>query len=260
MTKRKKSEKVKDNYFGEREENAVIMYVSTATTYLEKHRLYVMVLKKPLEKMAEIVYKRYHSKDNKGGLEINEIIHNALTHVYENLSKFKPGSINKAGQVVRAYSYYQTIFRNYYKDFGKNSYKSMINHLSFEDHYDEIQNRPDFSYEMDSFDDVDMKEKLIKTIIEKIRTRIDGDPSLKKNEVIVGEAIIKVLANWPTLFMEETEIGHYNKKISNNFAKNKILLYLKEQTNLSTKEIRSSMKQYKDLYFFVKNDFFNDES
>lgn len=258
MGKRKKLEKVKDNYFGEREEAAVVAY-NTAISTVEKHRIYNSVLKVPFERMAEIVYKRYHSKDNKGGLEIEEIIHEALTHLFQNLHKFNPNMLNKQGQKVKAYSYYQTVIRNFYKDYGKNSYKNMINHLSFEDHYEEIESRPDYSYEMDTNDESELKEKLINMIVQKIRVRIDNDTTLKKNEIIVGEAIIKVLANWHILFMEETEIGHYNKKISNNFAKNKILLFLKEQTNLSTKEIRSSMKQYKDLYFFEKNEFFKDE-
>jgi hypothetical protein len=112
---------------------------------------------------------------------------------------------------------------------------------------------------MDASDDHDLKEILINKIIEKIRFKIDTDKTLKKNEIVTGEAIIKVLANWPLLFMEETEIGVYNKKVSNNFAKNKILFYLKEQTNLSTKEIRSSMKQFRELYFLQKNEFLSDE-
>lgn len=253
-----KKSKVKDNYFGEREELAVVAY-NNAKTIEEKHKIYNEVLKHPFEKMAEIVYKRYRSRDNKGGYEIEDIISNAIAHLIENMHKYEPARINKHGQKSKAYSYYQTIIHNYYKDHGRNSYKDMINNLAFEDHFEEIESREENMYEIDAVDESELKEKLISMIIDKFRLRIDTDTSLKKNEIIVGEAIINVLKNWHKLFMEETAVGHYNKKISNNFAKNKILFFLKEITNLSTKEIRSSMKQYKDLYFMEKNQFFKDE-
>jgi len=255
----KKSVKLKDNYFGEIEEMAVIAY-NNAKSIEEKHRIYNSILKKPFEKMAEIVYKRYRSRDNKGGYEIEDIISNALAHLIENMHKYDPNRINKNGVKTKAYSYYQTVIHNYYKDHGRNSYKEMINNLAFEDHFDEIESREENMYEIDAVNEAEMNEQLIELIVEKFRHRIDTDTSLKKNEIIVGEAIINVLKNWHSLFMEETAIGNYNKKISNNFAKNKILFFLKEITNLSTKEIRSSMKQYKDLYFLEKNLFFKEES
>jgi hypothetical protein len=82
-----------------------------------------------------------------------------------------------------------------------------------------------------------------------MRDRIDEDGTLKKNEIIVGEAIINVLSNWHILFLEETPDGRVNKKITNKYQKNKILQLLKEQTRLNTKEIRMSMKPYKEIYF-----------
>ena len=53
--------------------------------------------------------------------------------------------------------------------------------------------------------------------------------------------------------MEETPVGKYNKKVTNKFAKNKILLYIKEQTGLSTKEIRIAIKPFKEIYYIKKN-------
>jgi hypothetical protein len=40
---------------------------------------------------------------------------------------------------------------------------------------------------------------------------------------------------------------------NNKFNKNVILLSLREMTNLSTKEIRSSMKRFKKLYLFTQS-------
>jgi hypothetical protein len=112
-------------------------------------------------------------------------------------------------------------------------------------------------YEIDHSDELELQE-LIEKIIKGLRNKIDTDKSLKKNETIVGEAIINVMVNWNDLFMEDSAMGKYNRKVTNNFTKNKILLYLKEQTNLSIKEIRSSMKQFKELYFLEKKGFFNE--
>ena len=91
-----------------------------------------------------------------------------------------------------------------------------------------------------------------------IEEKIDNDPTMKKNEIVVGDAIINVLKNWHILFMEDTPEGKYNKRVTNKFAKNKILLFLKEQTNLSTKEIRIGIKPFKEIYFIEKMDYLDD--
>jgi hypothetical protein len=255
MAKRKKAE-TKDPYFGPREEQALIEYIRTDSVEL-RHKLYNNILHDPFRTMIESILRRYPI--HIGNYDITEVEHNAWSHLIEKMVGFKENSYNKAGVKNKAFSYCQTIIRNFYKDWGKKTFNERVTNLPFEDFHEEVETNAEYTYEMDSSDDYDLKEKLINMIIDKIRLKIDTDKSLKKNEVITGEAIIKVLANWHLLFMEETEVGVYNKKISNNFAKNKILFYLKEQTNLSTKEIRSSMKQFKELYFLHKNDFLEDE-
>ena len=45
---------------------------------------------------------------------------------------------------------------------------------------------------------------------------------------------------------------------NNKFNKNVILFELREMTNLSTKEIRSSMKRYKKLYIELMQDILKD--
>jgi hypothetical protein len=81
---------------------------------------------------------------------------------------------------------------------------------------------------------------------------------MKKNEIVVGDAIVNVLNNWDVLFMEDTPVGNYNKRVTNKFAKNKILFFLKEQTNLTTKEIRIALKPFKNIYYTEKFIFFDD--
>jgi hypothetical protein len=71
------------------------------------------------------------------------------------------------------------------------------------------------------------------------------DDTLNENELKLGQALYEIFQNYDDIF-----IGTSNNK----FNKNIILLSIREMTNLSTKEIRLSMKKYKKLYFdFVKS-------
>jgi hypothetical protein len=66
------------------------------------------------------------------------------------------------------------------------------------------------------------------------------DPNMSENEQRLGNALVELFENYENIF-----IGNDNNK----FNKNIILLSLREMTNLSTKEIRTSMKKFKKLYF-----------
>lgn len=156
--------------------------------------------------------------------------------------------------ISKAFSYCQTIIRNYYKDHGKKSYTEKKINLCFDDYVDEVNNNKDYSYEME-LENQHILEKIIDGVINKIENKIECDLNIKKNEVLVGDAIINVLKNWEILFMEDSPEGSYDKRVTNKFAKNKILLYLKEQTGLTTKEIRIGIKPFKEIYFFEKFDY-----
>jgi hypothetical protein len=86
-------------------------------------------------------------------------------------------------------------------------------------------------------------ETIIYDYIEKLKVFV-GNQQLNENERRLGESLIDLFENYNSIF-----VGNDNKK----FNKNLVLLSLREMTNLSTKEIRLSMKKYKKLYFdFVK--------
>ena len=75
---------------------------------------------------------------------------------------------------------------------------------------------------------------------------------MKKNEIIVGDAIVNVLKNWHVLFMEDSPEGKYNKRVTNKFAKNKILLFLKEQTGLSQPKKYELQSNHLKKYILLK--------
>ena len=72
--------------------------------------------------------------------------------------------------------------------------------------------------------------------------------NLNENEKKLGFALIDLFDNYEEIFF-----GSDNNK----FNKNVILLSLREMTNLSTKEIRISIKRFKKLYLLVQNKFKN---
>lgn len=280
----------KKRYFEETEEQAVLSYI-LSNSPSEKHRLYDKILRDPFNKMVESIIRRYQT--HIGNYDIHEVEANALSHLVEHMVKYRPFILeykkpdgkwekskvykyffiedvetkmaelqetsNKEWRIFesKAFSYCQTIVRNFYKDHSKKSFKEKKEILSWEDHSSDIMSRSEYLYEID-IDDKTNLETLIDIVVQKTRDRIDTDASLKKNEIIVGEAIINVLSNWHILFLEETPDGKVNKKITNKYQKNKILQLLKEQTRLNTKEIRMSMKPFKEIYYLQKKDYFED--
>jgi len=246
--------KQKNFYFAEREEGAVVDYINSKSKE-EKDYIYNTILIEPFRKMIQSILRRYPV--HIGNHTMEETEQNALTHLIDHMVKFDPESITKAGKKTKAFSYCQTIVRNYFKDLTKKSYNEMKVNLSYDDYVDEINQNIEYHYELED-DGVDQLEVLIQNVVEKIETLIDDPAGMKKNEVVVGEAIANVLKNWHILFLEDNPEGKYQKRVTNKFAKNKILLFLKEQTGLTTKEIRMAMKPFKEIYFVEKAGFLDD--
>ncbi len=249
-----KEENINELYFAEREEKAVLDYINS-TSSEERNKIYNEILIEPFRKMIQSILRRYPI--HIGNYEMAEVESHALTHLIEHMVKFNPDKITKSGNKTKAFSYCQTIIRNYYKDHSKRSYTEKKINLCYDDYADEINESSEYSYEMET-DEAYHLDKLINSVIAEIEIKISDEENMKKNEIIVGEAIINILKNWHLLFMEDTPEGRYNKRVTNKFAKNKILLYLKEQTRLSTKEIRLAIKPFKEIYFLQKTDYLDD--
>ena len=71
-----------------------------------------------------------------------------------------------------------------------------------------------------------------------IKTTIEED-ELNDNELKLGFALIDILDNYETIFPATD---------NNKFNKNVILLSIRDMTNMSTKEIRASIKKFKKIY------------
>ena len=148
---------------------------------------------------------------------------------------FKPAKNKKA------YSYFGTICKNYLMGQIIKDQKETNRKVSYEDISQSLEERPDMSYRID--EDVMDVENLIRTYLDELKKFMDEE-SLSDNEQKLGFALMDLFENYELIFS-----GADNNK----FNKNVILLSLREMTNLSTKEIRSSMKRFKKLYVVIQS-------
>ena len=217
--KKKKGRKPKTtNYFAEREENAVREYL-TATTFEEKNKIYNEFLKFPLDKMISSIIRRYklYRKD----MSYDDIHVDTHSFLMTKIDKFKPSKEKKA------YSYFGTICKNYLMGQIMKDQKETNRNL---------QHSPDLIYYIDNEELT--TEEIIKKFLGKLKDSMD-DNKITEQEVKLGQAISDLFENYGSIFPDTN---------NNKFNKNVILFELREMTNLSTKEIRSSMKRYKKLY------------
>jgi hypothetical protein len=229
LEKKKKGRKPKtNNYFDEREERAVRLFL-VAETYEEKNKIYNEFLKEPLDKMISSIIRRYklYRKD----MNYEEIHIDTHSFLMTKIDKFRPSKEKKA------YSYFGTICKNYLMGQIMKDQKEMNRKISYEDISVDLSNRPDFSY---TIEDDDLKsETIIKKFLEKLKVNLEESMD-NEHEQKLGSAIYDLFENYSLIFPDSN---------NNKFNKNIILFELREMTNLSTKEIRTSIKKFKKLYF-----------
>ena len=144
----------------------------------------------------------------------------------------------------KAYSYCGTVCRRYLllkrvQDMRKRD--MMLSYdLMFGDNGD---NRSDYDRERAT---IKFNTELINRNIDKIQYMLDDEngEKLTEKEKLVGYALLEILMNWEEIF--------YNLSEDKKFNKTSFLYFVKEYTNLSTKEVRDAMKKYKNIYFFEK--------
>lgn len=246
--KKRKRAKKGDTYFGKIEEEAVVRYLS-CTNEREKNEIYITLLKYPFERMVELIIKKY--KLYRQNMTINEQIDDTISFLFTKAAKFEPA------QNKKAYSYYGTISKNYNLGLVQKERKILTITTPYEENHEELEEREDLSYIIDDDTTTLSFDKLINKMIISIQKELDNDKLLtnrKKitdNEKKVGSALINLLNNWESLI--QTIDGN------NKFNKISILQTMRNLTNLTTKDIRLSMKRYKDMFFILKQIGLDDE-
>ena len=236
LSKKRGRKSVKENYFDVREENAVRKFL-LAETSEEKNKIYNEFLRAPLDKMISSIIRRYklYRKD----MDFIEIHTDTHSFLMTKVDKFKP-SKNK-----KAYSYFGTICKNYLMGQIIKDQKETNRKISYEDISSSLEERPDLIYRIDD-EQIDTN-LILQTYLDELREFVESEV-LSENEKRLGIALIDLFNNYETIFTGEE---------NNKFNKNIILLSLREMTNLSTKEIRGSIKKFKKLYSITMNKFKN---
>ena len=221
---RKRTQKV---YFGEDQEKAVVIYLESSDD-AEKNKIFNEYLREPLVIMVESIIRRYklYRKD----FEFQDLHTDTMSFLITKISKFDHTKNHKA------YSYFGTICKNYLMGAIQKDTKDQNRSISYEDISEDIESRVDFSYTIDEYH-IDYSDVITKLSI-KLEEFVDTQ-DLTENEKKLGYALLEIFSNFDRIF----QIGDGNK-----FNKNLILLSLREMTSLSTKEIRISLKKYKNLY------------
>jgi len=231
LSKKRGRKSVKENYFDVREETAVRNFLIAETSY-DKNKIYNEFLRGPLDKMISSIIRRYklYRKD----MNFEEIHIDTHSFLMTKVDKFKP-SKNK-----KAYSYFGTICKNYLMGQIIKDQKETNRKVSYEDISSSLEQRPDLIYRID--EDVVESDTIIIEYLKELKEFIESE-NLNDNEKKLGYALVDLFDNYETIFS-----GADNNK----FNKNVILLSLREMTNLSTKEIRTSIKRFKKLYVIIQ--------
>lgn len=231
--KNEQSEEQNGMYFGEKQEQAVLDYLSSSDP-IEKEKIFVSELKKPLDKMIESIIRRY--KLYVKSYSFDDLHSDTFSFLITKIDKFDPQANKKA------YSYFGTIIKNYLLGKILKQDKETKQNLSYEDMYLTIEENEDYSYSIDqpegTYDD------FILEISVKVEEKI-SNKSLNENEIKVAYALIDILRNWETIFAD-------TMGTSDKFNKNRILSHIRDYTLLSTKDIRLSMRKFKEIYGNIK--------
>lgn len=295
--------KEKKGYFYEKEEEAIVQYLS-ATSEVEKNKIFNTILYPALTKMIESLIRKYklfvpdeEFEQNFGdtisylltkinhykpvilcyepytgsidGLEVVEMCDSDFKEkmkcaeesdpeyikVYVDLDEqnyeenydeqieLVPKIFKKKEKKCKAYSYCGTVCKNYLMFKCTQYNKKKLRNISYEDVYDDISNDKNFSTSYE--DNASFAENVIKKIITEINSIIENraENKLTDDEVKVGTALVTLLTNWEDVLPDNG---------SNKMQKSSILYFLREETMMTTKELRENMKKFKNAYYLIK--------
>lgn len=222
---RKRKPKQERMYFTKVHEEAIVKYAQS-DSYDEKNKLYNELIGPAINEMVDKIVCTFKFTDLPN---IDDYKEECKTWLITILDKFDPEKGSKA------FSYFSVITKNWFihkvKKVARQNQKETlceniskeadIEILTVENKFDDQRDRQDFWYffwkEMDDWRDCELKE----------------------NERVVLEAISILIKN-------SESIDIFNKKA--------VYFYLREITNLNTKQVAGSLKTLRQKYFEFKSD------
>ena len=143
----------------------------------------------------------------------------------------------------KAYSYCGTVCKNYLMFKSTQYAKKKIRNTSYDDVFEDLSNNVKYSTNETNY--AEIAEKLVVNVAYEIERMIENaeENLLNENEIKVGNALINLLRNWEEVLPDGG---------SNKLQKSSVLYFLREETMMSTKEIRDNMKKYKCVYKILR--------
>ena len=231
-------------YFGEAENQAVIDYINEPDVEI-KNKIFKDRIQEAMLKLVYNVVNRY--KIYTGYEYMKDLELNVLSHTVEQLGKFKHENGSKA------YSYFGTIARNNMKYISKTLYKKDTMFLDIDGVVtDVVEKQKEYQTSLDDVDMSDIATVKMRNMIDLLKNKVNLELNKDSKEFSVGNALIYILENWETIFVEDPDATNNRLKM---FTKNKIMMLIKDQTNLTSKEVKVCLfeftKRYKKMVYSI---------
>ena len=222
-TKKKKRAKKSKHYFTKVHEDAIVEYINSNDNK-RRNELYVKHIGPVFKELVEKIVYTYKFT-NLPNIEM--LREECEVHLTTILSKFDPSKGSKA------YSYFSVIAKHWFIHKVKKNAKQ----LREEAQYEEISKNVEMEY-MTTYNDY-IPERVRKEFIEHLWEEIENweNQALKPNEYKVLQAI-------KILLKEPDAIEIFNKKA--------IYLYIREITNLNTKQVANNLSKFRLNYAVFK--------
>jgi len=231
MTQRKKKKRTKRMYFTQIHEDAILKYCAPDTTYKEKCELYENLIQPAFNEMVDKIVFTYRFTTLPNIEELRDDCKIWLTTI---LAKYDPNRGSKA------FSYFSVITKNWFIHQVKKNSKRAKREVDYNSADAELQKSRMTS------ENTFLEDEIEKEFWEHLWIEIDSWESINmnENEKKVYNAV-KILLN------SKEEIDIFNKKA--------IYFYLREITDLNTKQIVSQLNKMRKKYKTFKHKWNNDK-
>ena len=161
----------------------------------------------------------------------------------ENFEAHHPTYFKKMTCHYKAYSYCGTVCKNYLMYKCTQYARKRMRNTPYDEVFEEISNSDRYITTDESYSDV--AARLVKNVSNEIETMIQNreDNELTDEEVTVGNALVNLLRHWEDVLPSDG---------SNKLQKSSVLYFLREETMMTTKEVRDNMKKYKSAFMALK--------
>lgn len=223
---RKRKPKVKNNYFTEETENAILRY-RNSKNQAERNRIYNDHIHYSFYKLVENIihtFKFYYTEvDN-----IEDLKYEVISFLLQKLDLYDQSK-------GKAYSYFGTITKRYLIIYNQKNYKKLVAKAEIGDQNDDdsIVNSVAVKEPEPELDKLDIVYIFIKYIDDNLLELFD-----KPEELKVADAILEI-------FKKRDNIEIFNKKA--------IFIYVKEMTDVQSNTITKVIKKLKTIYKNILN-------